>query len=122
MEVIKRGKIHYRLLEEIDNFLETGYCSYWKVEECKQFIKPLVEKNSDGDILFRIIDRGVYLLFDRMFGKDCQVNIFYDLKKYIYQHYENNNLIFEFTTDDYLDLDKFIKKEMDNYCNILLSY
>ena len=120
MEKIPVNLLHYRLYEEIDTFLETGYCSYWKPE--LKFIKPVVEMNINRELLFKKLRENVYLIFDNKLGNNCHISLYYDMNKYYYHHYENENLLKSFESNDYIEIHQYIENEINFYRNILLNY
>ncbi|ADO67082.1 hypothetical protein crov049 [Cafeteria roenbergensis virus] len=123
MEILNLKNIHYRVYDEIDTFVETGYCSYWKLDSFNQFIKPDVIKKNDGNFNFKFRkNKDKYILFTRKFNDNSYINVEYDNTYFYYNHYENDKLILYQAHQDYMVIHKLIINQMNNYKNILLSY
>ena len=124
MEFLDKELLHHRLRDEIDTFIETGYCTYWNTEPYSKFIKPEVkEENMKWYFKRNYLYGNYYELLSREL-KSNRIIVYYNSsnKKYVYQHLENDKLYLDLESNDYMEIHKLIIYEMENYKNIILSY
>lgn len=117
MDILPKSLIHYRLYDEIDTFVETGYCSYWN--DIK-FIKPIVKEDSNRNWFFEK-KKSFYKILYREFNETTKIIVYFDIesKTYYYQHYENNILIINKKSTAYMDIHDLIIFEMNNFRNLI---
>jgi len=108
--MLERNDIHYRLYEELDTYLETGYCSFWRLNH--KFIKPTI-KSIKNNLLEIPFIGGYYLILEGKLEKEIVIKIFYDKKKYYYHYYDNNELKEFYSSNDYLEIHKIIEYKME---------